>query len=61
MSIERTVHTKETEEAFYWPECEYRLKCPFCQGAGDDELGSFEECEAEVGDYCKQLNRNIEK
>ena len=52
MSIERTVHTKETEEAFYWPECEYRLKCPFCQGAGDDELGSFEECEAEVGDYC---------
>ena len=38
MSIERTVHTKETEEAFYWPECEYRLKCPFCQGAGDDEL-----------------------
>ena len=34
---------------------------PILSRAGDDELGSFEECEAEVGDYCKQLNRNIEK
>lgn len=60
MSAEITIHTKDAEAVFNWAECEYRFHCPFCQGIGD-EWCSFEECEAEIGDYCMQLGRNIEK